>query len=83
MSEHKTTRPPGALVPPGDPRLLDLIGGPRPAEGHVRRLGERVYVTLGGLEHGMDEAAATRLMWALARTLLPGETLCVSGERRP
>lgn len=47
----------------------------------VRRYDGRIYVSLGGVEHGMDDAEAGRLMWELARELFPGETLKVGGER--
>jgi hypothetical protein len=52
-------------------------------EGQVRRIDGRLYVTMGGVEHGLDDDAAAALMWSLARDLYPGETLAIGGDRKP
>lgn len=41
-------------------------------EGRVLRQGDRVYITLGGVEHGMSEADA--------RALIRGLAWCVTGK---
>lgn len=49
----------------------------------VRRIDGRIYITLGGVEHGIDDAVAEHLMWSLLRDLFPGETLKRAWEREP
>lgn len=69
---------------PADERIVGAVQRPpAPPAGPVRRCNGRLYATLGGIEHGMDDIEASVLMWALARELFPGETLRVRGERKP